>query len=111
MVHAQALGEQLVLGLDHVVVVVVWEVRVQAVGGLGRLAVADAVGEHDEIARRVEQAAGREQHLRELRPDEVLALAAGAVQDHHRIDHMAGGVAPRGPEGGVVNPELGQALA
>ncbi len=111
VIHAQAFGQQLVLGLDHVVVVVVGKARVQPIRRLGGLAVADAVREDHEIALRVEQAAGGQQHAGELRADQAVAAAAGAVQGHDRVDHMAGGVPAGRSEAGIVDPEFRQGLA
>ena len=89
VIHAEAFGEQAVLRLDHVGVAVVRELRAQPVAGLGGFAVADAVGQHDEVLRRVERLARAEQLARELRPQELRAAAAGAVADEHRIAHDA----------------------
>ncbi len=111
VIDPQASGQQQVLGLDHVVIVVVREAGVQAVGRLGRLPVADAVREDDVVAADVEQGARPEQHARELRPDEVMPLPAGAMQDHDGVDHMTRRIAAWRAEGGVVDPQFRQALA
>ena len=67
MLHAQALGHQAVLRVDHVVVVVARKFRAQAVGGLARFSVADGVGKDDEVFRGIERLAGAEQLAREGR--------------------------------------------
>ena len=109
--HPEPARQQQVLRPDHVVVVVPGKPGPQPVAGLGRLSVADSVGKDDEIARRVQRAAGREQDVLKLRPQELPPGAARAVQDHHRIDHLAAGVAPRPAQRGVVQPQLGERLA
>ena len=53
VIDLQALGDQQPLAFHHVGVAVLREFRVQPVAGLRRLAVTDAVGQHDEILRRV----------------------------------------------------------
>ncbi len=111
VVHAQAFGHQLVLGGDHVVIDVAGEPGVQAVGRLGGLPVAQGVGEDDVVARRIQQPARREQHPGEHRIEELAPRAAGAVDDQHRIGHVAGGVAARRPQGEVVQPHFRQGLA
>ncbi len=95
------LGQQPVLGLDHVGVVVGRELHAEAVGGLGRLPVADGVGQDDEPAPRVERSARSEQHPAEGRAQEARRIAAGAVQHQHR---RVLGIA----EGQVVDLHLGQ---
>ena len=65
---------------DHVVVAVARELHPQAVAGLGRLAVADAVGQDDVVLRDVEQLARAEELAGELRLQELRAAAARAVQ-------------------------------
>ena len=40
---------------------------------------------------------GAEQHVGELRREELAARAAGAVQDQHRVGDVAGGVRFGGP--------------
>ena len=92
VIDAQAFREQPVLRLDHVAVAVLRKFRAQAVTGLGGLAVSDAVGQHDEVASRVEGLARAKQLARELRPHELRATAAGAVTDDHRIAHDSLGV-------------------
>ncbi len=72
---------------------------------------ADAVGEDDVVAADVEQGARPEEHAGELRPDEVMALSARAVQDHDGVDHMAGRVPPRGAQGRVMHTQFREALA
>lgn len=56
MVHVEAFFDELVLCGDHIVVIVVRKFRVQAVAGLARFSVANAVGNDDVITRDVEQA-------------------------------------------------------
>ncbi len=111
VVDAEALGQQLVLGQDHIVVVVFGEPGVQPVRGLGRLPVADGVRDDDVPARHIEQPARGEQHAGELGPDEGLAGSACAVQDDHRIGDAPRRIARRLAEGAIVHPQLGQGLA
>ena len=59
----------------------------------------------------IEQPARHEQHAGELRPDELLPVAAGAVQDQHRVGHVAPRVALRLAQRGVMQPQLRQGLA
>ena len=67
VVDVQAFEEHLVLRADHVVVVVVREVHLEAVGGLGAVALADVVGEDEEVLGDVERLAGAEEDVGEER--------------------------------------------
>ena len=58
---------QPMLGLDHVDVAVARELRAQPVARLARLAVADVVGQDDEVLRGVERLPGPEQLAGERR--------------------------------------------
>ena len=72
---------------------------------------ADAIGQDQVEAARVEHAAGAEQLAGEFGPDELTARAAGAVQDQHRIEHLALRVAPRRAQRAVMQLQLWQDLA
>ena len=61
MVHLEPFGEERVMRSHHVVVRVLREARVQAVARLARLAVPDAVGQDDEVSRRIENLSRAEQ--------------------------------------------------
>ena len=65
VVDAEVLRQQPVLRRHHVVVVVAREIHPQAVARPAGGAVADAVGQHDEVLARVERAAGAEERLGE----------------------------------------------
>ena len=111
VIDVQAVGEHGVLGGDHVVVVVVGEVHAEAVGGLAGLAVADVVGEDDEVFGDVEGLAGAEEDVGEDRVEEGVSVAAGAVEEEDGVIDVAGGVAVRRAEGEVVEFELRDGLA
>jgi hypothetical protein len=108
--HAQPLDEEPPLRLDHVAVAVAREARVEPVARLRRPAVPDAVGQHDEEARRVERLPRPEQLARELGADELRAAAGRAVQDEHRVHDAASRVAPRRPHGAVMDAQVGERL-
>lgn len=110
-VHAEALGEQRVLGVNHVGVGVARESGPQAVAGLAGAAVADAVGHDQEVAAGVEQLARPEEHICELRAQEGLPAPAGAVEQQHRIGRPAGPVALQRAQRGVAQPQLRQHAA
>src|SRR5947209_10689619 len=111
MVNVELLGEQTVLRRDHVVVGVTREARAQAVGGFARLAVADAVRQDDEEARRVEELPRPEEHARELRREELCARAARPVHDEDGVADDASLVARGSPNRRVVQFQFRQALA
>jgi hypothetical protein len=89
VIHPEALGEQPVLRIHHVVVAIAREFRAQAIAGLRRLAVADAVGHHDEVLVRVQDLPGAEQFAGEFGADELRTTAARAVSDEHGVAHDA----------------------
>jgi len=47
--------------------------------------VPDPVWKHDEVMLRIEQPARQEQHACKLRPQELMPVATGAVQDEYRV--------------------------
>lgn len=65
VIDVEAFGEHGVLGRDHVVIVVLGELHAEAVGGFGGLAVADVIGEDEEILCDVEGLARAEEHVGE----------------------------------------------
>ena len=81
--------------VDHVAIAVARKPRAQAVARLARLAVADVVGQHDEVARDVEQLAGPEQLAGKAGADELRARSARAVHDQHGVAHDTLRVLPR----------------
>ena len=101
---AEAFFDQPVLTFHHVGVIVLRKLHPQAVGRLRRSAMADRVGQNDEIFARVERRAGAEQFAGELRREQAFGGAAGAVQDHDRL-------ARRLADGGVVQAQLRHHLA
>jgi hypothetical protein len=64
--------------------------------------VADSVGKHDEIARGVEKLSGPKKFTGELRQEELLPRAAGAVKDKHGIGDAVLRVARELAERGVM---------
>jgi hypothetical protein len=78
---------------DHVVVVVCGEVGVEAVGGFGALAVADVVGEDEEIFGDVEGCPKSEEDFGKDGIEEGVGVAAGAVEEEDGVVDVAGGVA------------------
>ena len=111
MTDVQALGQQPVLRFDHVAVAVVRKAGVQPVARLAGVAVADAVGEHDEVLRGIERLTRREELARKFRSHETRTAPSGAVQDEDRVMHHAVGVRARCTEGAIVDAQLRERLA
>ena len=109
--HLQAVNEHRVLRANHVVVGVLRKARVQTVAWLAGFSVADAVGQDDEIARRIEDLAGAEQFTAEGLRQERRAGAAGAVENHHGVPDDARGISLRSPDRPIVEVEGRQRLA
>ena len=87
------------LAADHVVVVVGGEVGVEAVGGFGAFAVANVVGEDEEVFGDVEWLAGAEEDVGEDGVEEGVGVAAGAVEQEDGVVDMACWVAVGRAEG------------
>ena len=104
MLDAEPLGDEPILRVDHVGIVVFRKPGLQAVGGLQRFAVADAVGNDDVVFARIERLAGSEHLAGEARRQHRCRRAAGAVQHQHRL-------AGRRAHGGVVQLQLRHGLA
>jgi hypothetical protein len=81
---------------------------VQAVAGLRRFSVANAIRQDDEEARRVEELAGTEEDSCKLRLKELLAAASGAVEDQNCVRDMALRVTRGIPQRPIVQPQFGQ---
>jgi len=111
VIDAEALRDQQVLGKDHVVVAVAGKLRVHAVARLRRPAATEAVGQDEVVLRGVEDLPGPEELSRERRVEEVLAGACRTVEQQDRVRHMAGAVALRSPERGVVQADLREYIA
>src|SRR5882724_391522 len=111
MVHAQALREQTVLQLDHVVVFVMRKAHVQAVARLAGFAMAYVVRKDDEVLRRVKDLAGAEDYAAEIGSQKLPAGATGAVQNEHRIANFAAGIFLRRAQRVVMQLHLRQLLA
>src|ERR1700675_3677887 len=111
VVDAQSFFDEFVLERDHVRVFVAREMRVEGIAGLAGFAVADAVGKNQEIFVGVEQLAGAEERSREDGLKKIVAPAASAVEDQHRVGGAAGGVLEGLAEGAVVEAEFGERLA
>ena len=108
---AESIGHHAVIEVDHVVVAVMREFGAQPVGRLARPAAADGVGHDDQILRRVERLARREQFVGEARPQPVGPGAGITLQQQHGVDDITGGVALRRAERAIMHLQLGQALA
>jgi hypothetical protein len=80
MADAEMLLEQTILSLDHVVVIVAWELRLHAFGRLRRSSVPDRVRDDDVIFGGVERLPGAEQFASEIRRQHAVGGAARAMQ-------------------------------
>src|SRR5215469_13010309 len=102
MVHAEAFGQQKVMGGDHVVVIVLRKMGVHPIAGLRGFSVADAVGKDNVVARNVQKLSGSVQYARKIRDEELMAGAACSVQDQNGVGGAALRIARRLPERCVV---------
>ena len=104
MPQAETLGEQTILRVDHVGVIVCGEFRFKTIRRLCAFAVTDAVGNDDVIFGGVEWLAWAEKLTGEISRKHAGGRAGGAMQHQHRLP---GRLADRG----VVQPQLGQHFA
>ena len=107
----QPVDQHVVLGADHVAIAVVRKLRVQPVARLRRLAVPDAVGDHDEVLGRIQQPARHEQHPGELLTQKLVRVAAGPVQYQDGVVDMPVRSAVRRAERDVMQPQVLHHLA
>jgi hypothetical protein len=84
---------------------------VEAVGGLGGVALADVVGEDEEVLGDVEGLAGAEEDVGEDGVQEGVTVASGAVEQEDGVVYVALRVAVRLAEGEVVQGQFGEAFA
>src|SRR5437879_5899955 len=85
MLHLQPVREQPVLRFDHVAIAVSWEFCVEPIARLAGLAMADVVRQNKKVAPGIQRLARIEKLARELRPQEIAAIASGSMKDQHRI--------------------------
>ena len=111
VIDVEAFEEHGVLGGDHVVIVVLGEVHAEAVGGFGGLAVADVVGEDEEVFGDVEGLTGAEEDVGEDGVEERVGVASGAVQEEDGVVGVAVGAAMGLAEGEVVEVQFFDRLA
>src|SRR5258706_13234289 len=71
----------------------------------------NAIREDQKVLRCIERLPGAEKLAGEFRAAELGADPSGALQDEYRIAHHPVLVAPRLPDGAVMNPQLGQYVA
>src|SRR3954468_1883181 len=83
MIDAKAVDEQLMLRVNHVVVIVFRKLHVHPVTWLARLAVADSVRKDDVELRGIEELSVREQ--RRHGSDKASSAAGRAMQHQHCI--------------------------
>src|SRR5580765_7276353 len=83
----------------------------QTVARLTRLAMSDAIGQHDEEARGIEQLSRSEELPRELIPNQACAGAPGAMHDQYCVAHYPVSVRTRLAKGAVVDSQLRQRLS
>ncbi len=96
MLHVESPLEHDALQLHHVGIAVVRELHVQPVARLARLAVADVVGEDDEVAGSVERLPLAIEATGEAAPEELSARSSRPVQDEDRVVDRAAGVCGAG---------------
>src|SRR6266850_6871420 len=111
MVHTQALGQQQVLCPHHVVIGVFRETHAHSIAGFAGLSKPDSVGQNDVMRRAVKQLPRPEKLVGESFSEESLAGAAGAMENEHGVYDLAGGVALRLADSGVVQSQFGESLA
>src|SRR5467141_3111737 len=109
--HTEALGQQSILRLDHVEVSVARKGGAKAVARLAGSSMTDPVGKHDEISRRIQQAARPKKFSGKLLPDELSSGPAGAVQYQHGVAHDSLRVLLRLAERAVMQSKLRQCFA
>src|SRR5215472_6493341 len=108
MIHPERFGEQAVMRRDHVVVVVLREMRVETVAGLGRLSVADAVGKNDVVAPSIEKLPRTEQFAGKNGRKELMTRAARAMQDQNCVGDASLCIRRGLAQRGVMKAQFGQ---
>ena len=111
MINSQFFGQQPVLRHHHVVIAVAGKPRMQAVAWFTGIAVADIVGQGQEVAPRVEGLLFAEELPGETVGEKTGAGAAGPVEDENRIIRFPRGIAMQRPDGPVVDAQFRQRFA
>ena len=111
MIDLQTVGQQPVLGLDHILISVARELGVHAVAGLARSPSAETVGQDDVVSVGVKKLARAKQFAGEGRGQHGLAGTGGAVEHENGVDDTSVGAPPRLTQRNVMKLEVGQHLA
>lgn len=111
MIDMQALGHKAVLGSDHVCILIVGEMPAQAIARLGRTAVPDIVRQDDVVLRSIQELTSLEQHLMELRHQELFPAATRTMHDENCVCDMTFAIAPGLTKGSVMQVQLWKAFA
>src|SRR5271157_3756614 len=111
MIYAQPFADEPVVRGGHVVIIVLRKMRVQAIAGLGRFSVADAVGKNNEVARRIEKLAWTKKYGGELRREKLLPSAAGSVKNEHRVGRAPSFILHRPAQSRVMQAQFRQRFA
>src|SRR5438067_11656002 len=93
---------------NHVVIVVLGKMRVQAIAGLRGFSVPDAIRKNDVVARGIEKLARAEEFTGKNGRKELLCSAPGAMQNQDRIGDASLRVARGLAERGVVKTQIGE---
>jgi hypothetical protein len=109
MSDLEAIGDQPVRAVDHVVITVVREFALEPIGGLARSAATQGVGDDDEVSSGIQRLSVLEQLVGQGGPQPVGAGTGIALQQQHAVDDLACTVALRRAEGGgsAVSAEVG----
>ena len=108
VVYLEPLGDQTVLRLYHVSVRVGGELGMEAIGRLRALAVADSVGQDQEIFFGIQCLAGVEELVGEPVGQEPAATARGPVENQNGVCRVSFGIPLELANGTVVNVEFRQ---
>src|SRR6516164_10386884 len=99
------------LRAHHVVVRIFREPRVQPVARLARLAMSDAVRQHDEVTVGVEQLTSSEELPSKCLAEKARTASAGAMEDEDGVGDRPGPVPTRNTDRPVVQGQRRKRLA
>jgi len=94
MSYSQSLRDHLVLKIDDIAVIVIWEICFQSVARLAGLAVTDTVRKDQIVAARVERATRIKECLRINRAQQRAAVRPGPMQNEDRVIDIALRIVP-----------------
>ena len=107
VVNAEPFFKHLMLGRNHVVVVILGKPSVQSIAGFTGFAMADAIVKNNEVAVNIEQLPGTKNYICKLWLKKLPSGSPGTVKDEDSVGDASLRIANRLAECQIMQAQLG----